>query len=529
LRSFLLILENRIEEVITIGFTYVLNIFLALIGGIALGYWLRRHLAEKKVKAAEELAREILSKAEKDAELVKRERLNEAKEEIQRLRAEWDKEYRERKGELQRLEKRLLQKEELLERRSDILSKREEDLKVKEREIENLKKEIDKIIAEQKATLEKIAGLTSEEAKSMLLNEVRKEIEEHVGLMIKEIEAQAKRDAEAKAREIISLAIQRCAVDHVVEATVSVVPLPNDDMKGRIIGREGRNIRTFETLTGADLIVDDTPEAVIVSCYNPIRREIARRALEKLIADGRIHPARIEEMVDKATREVEDDIRKAGEDAVFEAKVGKMHPEIVKLLGKLKYRTSYGQNMLIHSLEVAYIAGVMAAELGEDVLLAKRAGLLHDIGKAVDADFDGTHSQIGAELAKKYGEPPEVVHAIEAHHNEVEPQTVLAVLVQAADAISASRPGARRETFEEYIKRLENLEKIATSFSGIEKAYAIQAGREIRVIVKPEVVDDVLSAKLAYDIARRIESELKYPGQIKVTVVRETRSVDYAR
>lgn len=514
---------------ITIGFTYVINVLMALAGGVALGYWVRRYLAEKKIKAAEEVAKEILTKAEREAEFLKKERLSEAREEIQRLRVEWDREYREKRAELQRLEKRLVQREELLEKRSDLLVKREEELKAKEREIDNLRKEIDKIVAEQKATLERIAGLSTEEAKSLLLNEVRKEVEEHIGLMIKELEAQARREAERKAREIISLAIQRCAVDHVVEATVSVVPIPNDDMKGRIIGREGRNIRTFETLTGADLIVDDTPEAVIISCHNPIRREIARRALEKLIADGRIHPARIEEMVEKAAKEVEDDIREAGEDAVFKAKVGKMHPELVKLLGKLKYRTSYGQNMLMHSLEVAHIAGVMAAELGEDISLAKRAGLLHDIGKAVDTDIEGTHSQIGAELARKFGELPEVIHAIEAHHGEVEPQTVLAVLVQAADAISASRPGARRESFEDYIRRLENLEKIASSFNGIEKAYAIQAGREIRVIVKPEFVDDALSAKLAYEIARRIENELKYPGQIKVTVIRETRSVDYAR
>lgn len=514
---------------ITIGFSYLINILTALVGGIVFGYWFRKYIAEKKIKTAEDIAKDILAKAEKEGEVLKKEKVNEAREEIQRLRNEWEREYREKRAELQRFEKRLLQKEELLEKRSEIMARKEEDLRQKEREIEELRKEAERLVNEQKATLERVAGLTLEDAKNLLLEEAKKEIEGYVGLMIKEMEAQAKREAEKKAREIISLAIQRCAVDHVVEATVSVVPLPNDDMKGRIIGREGRNIRTFETITGADLIVDDTPEAVIVSCHNPIRREIARRTLEKLIADGRIHPARIEEMYEKALREVEDDIREAGEDAVFQAKVGKMHSELVRLLGMLKYRTSYGQNILTHSLEVAHIAGVMAAELGEDILLAKRAGLLHDIGKAVDTDVEGTHSQIGAELAKKYGEPQEVIHAIEAHHGEVEPKSVIAVLVQAADAISASRPGARRESFEEYIKRLENLERIASSFNGIEKAYAIQAGREVRVIVKPEIVDDAVSAKLAYDIARKIEGELKYPGQIKVTVIRETRSVDYAK
>lgn len=514
---------------ITIGFSYLINILTALVGGIVFGYWFRKYIAEKKIKTAEDIAKDILAKAEKEGEVLKKEKVNEAREEIQRLRNEWEREYREKRAELQRFEKRLLQKEELLEKRSEIMARKEEDLRQREREIEELRKEAERLVNEQKATLERVAGLTLEDAKNLLLEEAKKEIEGYVGLMIKEMEAQAKREAEKKAREIISLAIQRCAVDHVVEATVSVVPLPNDDMKGRIIGREGRNIRTFETITGADLIVDDTPEAVIVSCHNPIRREIARRTLEKLIADGRIHPARIEEMYEKALREVEDDIREAGEDAVFQAKVGKMHSELVRLLGMLKYRTSYGQNILTHSLEVAHIAGVMAAELGEDILLAKRAGLLHDIGKAVDTDVEGTHSQIGAELAKKYGEPQEVIHAIEAHHGEVEPKSVIAVLVQAADAISASRPGARRESFEEYIKRLENLERIASSFNGIEKAYAIQAGREVRVIVKPEIVDDAVSAKLAYDIARKIEGELKYPGQIKVTVIRETRSVDYAK
>ncbi|KUK13948.1 MAG: ribonucrease [bacterium] len=514
---------------ITIGIFYLINILMAVSGGIAIGYLLRRYLSEKRIKSAEEIAKTILNNAEKEGEKIKREKIQEAKDEIYRLRNEWEREYRERKVELQRFERRILQKEESLERRSEALIRREEELKLREKEIEEIRKEAERLVEEQRATLERIAGLSSEEARALLLEEVKKEIEGHVGLMIKEMEAQAKREAERKAREIISLAIQKCAVDHVIEATVSVVPLPNDDMKGRIIGREGRNIRTFETITGADLIVDDTPEAVIVSCHNPIRREIARRTLEKLIADGRIHPARIEEMYGKALKEVEEDIREAGEDAIFQTKVGRMHPELIRLLGMLKYRTSYGQNMLTHSLEVAYIAGVMAAELGEDVLLAKRAGLLHDIGKAIDTDVEGTHSCIGAELAKKYGESEEVIHAIEAHHGEVEPKTVIAVLVQAADAISASRPGARRESFEEYIKRLENLERIASSFNGIEKAYAIQAGREVRVIVKPEFVDDALSAKLAYDIARKIESELKYPGQIKVTVIRETRSVDYAK
>ncbi|AYD40084.1 ribonuclease Y [Clostridium fermenticellae] len=471
----------------------------------------------------------LKEEAKRDAESKKKEAILEAKEEVHKLRADFDKESRDRRNESQRFERRLIQREELLDKKSDMLEKRDENLNKKQQKIDELQQNVEQLYERQREELERLSGLTSEQAKEILLDEVKREIKHESAIMIKEVETKAKEEADKKAREIITCAIQRCAADHVAETTVYVVSLPNDEMKGRIIGREGRNIRTLETLTGVDLIIDDTPEAVILSGFDPIRREVARIALEKLIIDGRIHPARIEEMVEKAKKEVENNIKEEGEQATFETSVHGLHLELIKLLGRLKYRTSYGQNVLKHSIEVAYLAGLMASELGIDPTIAKRAGLLHDIGKAVDHEVEGPHAIIGSEVAKKYHESPIIVNAIAAHHDDVESESLEAVLVQAADAISAARPGARRETLEAYIKRLEKLEEIANSCEGVEKSYAIQAGREIRIMIKPEEIDDAGALEMARNIVKRIENELEYPGQIKVNVIRETRAIEYAK
>jgi ribonuclease Y len=460
---------------------------------------------------------------------MKKEKLLEAKEEIHKFRSDAEKENRERRSELQKYERRVIQKEESLDRKQQSIESKESNLNQKLRAVDEKQKEVEAIKVKQLEKLEDISGITSEKAKDIILSNAEKEVRHEMSIMIKEIETQAKEDAEKKSREIIGYAIQKCAADHVAETTVTVVNLPNDEMKGRIIGREGRNIRTLETLTGIDLIIDDTPEAVILSGFDPIRREIARIALEKLISDGRIHPARIEEMVEKAKKEVENIIKEYGEQAIFETGVHSLHPELVKLLGRLNYRTSYGQNVLKHSIEVAHIAGIMAAEIGADIKLAKRAGLLHDIGKAVDHEMEGTHVEIGMNLLRRYKESKDVIHAMSTHHGDYEPQTVEAVLVTAADAISAARPGARRETLEAYIKRLEKLEEIANSYDGVDKSYAIQAGREIRIMVKPEKINDEEIHLLARDITKKIEDELEYPGQIKVSIIRETRAVEYAK
>ncbi|MCD8361029.1 MAG: ribonuclease Y, partial [Acidaminococcaceae bacterium] len=467
--------------------------------------------------------------AEQTGEAKRKEALVEAKEEIHRMRSEMERENKERRSDIQRQERRLLQKEENLDRKIESFEKKEEHLAVREAFLSDSQAKVDALYQKQLGELERLSGLSTEDAKKELLQSVEEEVKHETAMLIKDLEQQAKEEADKKAREIISLAIQRCAADHVAETTVSVVALPNDEMKGRIIGREGRNIRTLETLTGIDLIIDDTPEAVIISGFDPVRREVARVALEKLINDGRIHPSRIDEMVEKAQKEVEQKIKEAGEQAAFAVGVHGLHPELIKLLGRLKYRTSYGQNVLNHSIEVAHLAGLMASELGVDVVLAKRAGLLHDIGKAIDHEMEGSHVEIGMEIAKKYRESELVLNAIMAHHGDVEPKSVEAVLVVAADAVSAARPGARRETLESYLKRLTRLEEISESFEGVEKCFAVQAGREIRIIVKPDQIDDATSILLARDIAKKIEAEMEYSGQIKVVIIRETRAVDYAK
>ncbi len=495
----------------------------------AAGILYRKKVAEKQIGSAEEEAKRIINEAIKGGENKKREMLLEAKEEIHKSRSEYEREVKERRAEVSKQERRLQQKEEALDKKIDLHEKKEDELAKRIAAIDKKQEEVESLKRSQMEVLEKISGLTQEEAKAYILKGVEENVRHETAMKIKEIEAQMKEEADQTAREIIATAIQRCAADHAAETTVSVVPLPNDEMKGRIIGREGRNIRTLETITGVDLIIDDTPEAITVSSFDPVRREVARLALEKLIADGRIHPTRIEDMVEKARREVDHTIKVEGERATFETGVHNLHPELIKLLGRQKYRTSYGQNVLNHSIEVAHIAGLMASKLGVDVTLAKRAGLLHDLGKSVDHEMEGSHVQLGVELAKKYKENPVVINAIEAHHGDVEPQTVIACLVQAADAISAARPGARRENVENYIRRLEKLEELTNSFPGVEKAYAIQAGREVRVMVKPEEVTEDNMILLAHDLAKKIESELEYPGQIKVNVIRETKAVEYAK
>lgn len=493
------------------------------------GFEARKKQAEAQIGSAEQEAQRIVGEALKQGENKKREALLEAKEEIHKSRVELDRDIKDRRNEFMRQERRLVQKEETLDKKVEALEQKDEALNKKLKDIEVLQEQSGELVKKQTEELERIAGLSVEDAKEYLLRNIENEVKHDAAALIKEIEANAKQEADRKAKDILATAIQKCAADHVSEATVSVVPLPNDEMKGRIIGREGRNIRTLETLTGIDLIIDDTPEAVILSGFDPIRREVARLTLEKLILDGRIHSARIEEMVEKAKKEVDNTIRQEGDNAAFETGVHGLHPELVRLLGKLKFRTSYGQNVLNHSIEVSHLAGIMAAELGVDVLLAKRAGLLHDIGKAIDHEVEGSHVTIGADVAKKYKESTDVVNAILSHHGDVEATNVVSVLVQAADSISAARPGARRETLESYIKRLEKLEEIANSFEGVEKCFAIQAGREIRIMVKPDVVNDTDIVLKAREIVKKIEDELEYPGQIKVTLLRETRAIEYAK
>ena len=507
----------------------IIGIVIGLAVGVPVGIQQRKKSAEREIGSAEDEAKRIINEAYKSAESKKREAMVEAKEEILKARNEHEREVKERRADLQRQEHRLQQKEETLDRKTDNIEKKEEQLTARLAKLETTQAEAEQAKQNQLEMLERISGFTVEEAKSYLLKQLEQDVTHESAMKIKEIEARFKDEADTKAREIISLAIQRYAADHVAEATVSVVPLPNDEMKGRIIGREGRNIRTLETLTGVDLIIDDTPEAITVSCFDPVRREIARLALEKLILDGRIHPARIEEMVEKAKREVDAVIKSEGERAIFETNVHGLHPELVKLLGRMRYRTSYGQNVLNHSIEVSHIAGLLAAEIGANVAEAKRAGLLHDLGKSVDHEVEGSHVQIGVELARKYHESENIIHAIQAHHNDVEPRTIVACLVQAADAISAARPGARRENLENYIKRLEMLEEITSSFPGVEKSFAIQAGREVRIMVKPEVISEDQMVLLARDIAKKIEDELEYPGQIKVHLLRETKAIEYAK
>lgn len=518
------------------------NVFLS--GGIVLGgliglfvgYVVRKLIAERKLGTAEKISQKIIKDAEKEAEAKLKEASLEAKDELYRTRTEFEQQTQSRRQELFQLEKRLIQREESLDRKVDILEKKEREtnsrwnmMQNKEKMIQEKEKELNILFSEEKEKLQRISGLTAEEGKKLLLHRLENDLRQEKAQLMKKIEEETKAQADKKAKEIISLAMQRCAADHVSETTVSVVSLPNDEMKGRIIGREGRNIRALEKATGVDVIIDDTPEAVILSAFDPIRREIAKIALERLIIDGRIHPGRIEEVVEKVKQEMEVTLRNEGEQAAFELGIQNLHSEEIRLLGRLKYRTSYGQNVLHHSKEVAFLAGVMAAELNENVQIAKRAGLLHDIGKAIDRDVEGTHAQISADIARKYNEPPQIIQAIASHHEEEEPSSVLAVLIQAADAISAARPGARKETLEAYIKRLEKLEGIAKSFKGVAKTYAIQAGREIRVIVEPEKISDAEAVQLSREITKKIEEGLDYPGQIKVTVIRETRAVEYAK
>ena len=511
------------------GVIDIISILLGIAVGIIAGYFVRKNIYESKIGQANSEADRIIKQAEDDSKRIHKEKLLEAQEEIHKLRTESERENKERRYDLQKFERRVIQKEEILDKKLQNLEQKETSLGDKLKNVAKKEEEIEAIKTQQLEKLESISGITSDKAKEIILTNAERDVRREMSIMIKEIESQAKEEAEKKSREIIGYAIQKCAADHVAETTVTVVNLPNDEMKGRIIGREGRNIRTLETLTGIDLIIDDTPEAVILSGFDPIRREVARIALEKLIADGRIHPARIEEMVDKARKEVENIIKEYGEQAAFETGVHGLHPELVKLLGRLNYRTSYGQNVLKHSIEVAHIAGIMAAEIGADIRLAKRAGLLHDIGKAVDHEMEGTHVEIGMDLLKRYKESKEVIHAMSTHHGDYEPQTIEAVLVTAADAISAARPGARRETLEAYIRRLEKLEEIANSYEGVDKSFAIQAGREIRIMVKPENVSDEDIHLLARDMTKRIEDELEYPGQIKVSIIRETRAIEYAK
>jgi len=510
----------------------VVGVLVGIVVGVILGivsFKKKYKDADEKIKNADNEALRIYNERISSGENRKKELLLEAKDEIHKLRTEHDKEVKERRSELSKQERRLQQKEESLDKKTDAFERKEEELSRRMTEVSQMQAQAEEIKKQHLVTLEQISGLTQDQAKQFLLDSVEQEVRHETAMKIKEIEQEYKDTAEEKAREILSIAIQRCAADHAAEATVSVVPLPNDEMKGRIIGREGRNIRTLETITGVDLIIDDTPEAITVSSFDPVRREVARLALEKLIADGRIHPTRIEDMVEKARRDVDRTIREEGERACYETGVHGLNPELVKILGRQKYRTSYGQNVLNHSIEVSHIAGLMAAELGVDVTLAKRAGLLHDLGKSIDHEVEGSHVQLGADLARKYKENPVVVNAVEAHHGDVEPKTVIAVLVQAADAVSAARPGARRENVENYIRRLQKLEELTGGYPGVEKAFAIQAGREVRIMVKPEEVTEDNMIILARDIAKKIEAELEYPGQIKINVIRETKAVEYAK
>ncbi|MGM9986483.1 MAG: ribonuclease Y [Bacillaceae bacterium] len=514
----------------------VISSLLGLVVGTFVGFYVRKSIAEAKINGATNAANKILEDARRESDRLQKEALLEAKDEIHQLRLDAESDLRNRRNELQKQENRLMQREENLDRKDEALEKRESTLERKEnsliqkqQQVEAMESRVEETIRLQQEELERISNLTRDEARKIILEKVENELTHETAVMIKEAETRAKEEADKKAKELLSLAIQRCAADHVAETTVSVVNLPNDEMKGRIIGREGRNIRTLETLTGIDLIIDDTPEAVILSGFDPIRRETARIALDKLVQDGRIHPARIEEMVEKSRREVDEYIREIGEQTTFEVGVHGLHPDLIKILGRLKFRTSYGQNVLKHSMEVAYLAGLMAAELGEDEKLARRAGLLHDIGKAIDHEIEGSHVEIGVELATKYKENPIVINAIASHHGDAEPTSIIAVLVAAADALSAARPGARSETLENYIRRLEKLEEISESFDGVEKSFAIQAGREVRIMVKPDTIDDLEAHRLARDIRKRIEEELDYPGHIKVTVIRETRAVEYAK